>query len=257
VAIFGFTLIELLVVIAIVTILAALLLPALASAKLKAHQAVCLGNLKQLNQLALMYWQDVGKDLPSDSKGQPIWSRRYDYGLSGVHLCPAAREPKTLTFIQEGGIRPFINPGTAANSWSVAGSVNTNEDALGSYALNGWVGVKLPFISGSTGGFSSVDTVRYPAWTPVFSDAIWMYVWPASNNIAARDLFLGTPPASTTTAALPMGCISIGRHGSRPPASAPRSWPANQPLPRNWGVNVALVDGHVERVSLPDLWALT
>ena len=95
---FGFTLIELLVVIAIISILAAMLFPALNQARRQAKQASCLSNLKQLQLGVLMYCTE-NDGYFSNIYGQSV-QPGYDRFIDNPQVwgCPSHLEPRVWKF---------------------------------------------------------------------------------------------------------------------------------------------------------------
>jgi len=238
----------------VIAILAALLLPALSKAKIKAQQAKCLSNVRQITAAGLMYMNDTGQNLPWYQPDMPDYrptcpithwmGTLSGYGVADqLLLCPSTHAQSPL---QHQNI-----PGAADTAWDYG--LNATVPLSGSYGLNNWLCSFAPSLVSDDRTphfpayrFSRPAAIRVPSHTPLFLDAIWVEVQPVETDPPGMDLY---SVAVTNTG---MQRCTILRHGGK---IAKESCPfngQNQALPG--AINIGLADGHAELAPLRNLW---
>jgi prepilin-type N-terminal cleavage/methylation domain-containing protein/prepilin-type processing-associated H-X9-DG protein len=157
----AFTLVELLVVIALVAVLAALLLPALSSARERGRQAQCAAHLRQIALATLLYVEEHDDTFPSQPEDGLLVRALGGHGTNYYDL-----------------LMPFVsNPGV----WLCA-STRDNPGRLMSYHMNGLVI--------TANGLKSA-AVRKPSDTLLIGESGQGTRW---NEAHLRPDLLGHPP---------------------------------------------------------------
>ena len=230
----AFTIVELLVVIAIIAILAALLLPALASAKEQGRRTNCASNLRQLQICWQLYADDNGGVLAPNDDISDATTNGTDSNFNQTSWCQGWPRTDTNTLgIQAGLLYPYDS---SPAIYHCPSDVSQVQDANGnllpllrtrsynmSQSVNG-----LGMMLDPNGGDYPVDT-----WQPCFMR------FSAITNPAPSGLFVFIDENE--------GTITDAQFGYSMPNYTPGEWwdmPSNR---HTQGANLSFADGHVER----------
>jgi len=169
----GFTLVELLVVIAIISILAALLLPAINRTKESSRRTTCLSNLRQVNLSIRMYAEDHSDSLPVLPMPNP-----YPNGV-GAFYKELVKGYLGLTGPASPQEAIFVCPSDRSLR-------NQERHAFTSYTFNGYETQPdgIPRITGKKLGLipKSAQAVLVAEWTAFFGGSWHPYIEPAYRD---------------------------------------------------------------------------
>ena len=231
----AFTLIELLVVIAIISILAAMLLPALGRAKEAGKSAVCKSNLRQMGIALTMYGDDYNHfpytlATSTNALTRHIWFTKINQYLEMDSLlyCPAFRGLSKITWmsgmpyeVRDGVSYGYNGFGTKGRSMSWSDNNLSRSDVLGLGGLRAEessnVQHSLPV---------PMSRIRVPSDMLAIGDSA------INSRLGKFNFLLNIEDIGNT-----IRSNFIPRHGK--------------------GINMVFVDGHVEFDSLEDWIART
>ena len=164
----AFTLIELLVVVTIISVLIALLLPALGQAKVKAKAIVCMSNLHQLGMAEKQYSNDYSGVIPVYCYNSTIDRIWYEWLTLGNYVqnkrllrCPSMRPDESLT-------EDCLNL-TGDYKWETYGMRFPNV-LKEEYTIPGPSGWSSSYV------FYQIDKVEFPSRYPMIADTA-AYLW--------------------------------------------------------------------------------